>query len=116
MKLKNIVTVILLQILFTSVSAFGQAKEVEIKTSAQCNECKEIIEETLMDMKGVKFAELDVESKIVKVAYNEKKTSAVDIKNAIVAVGYNADEQEADPEAVKRLSPCCRPDGTHSDE
>ena len=42
----------------------GKVGEVKIKTSAQCDMCKERIEETLAFEKGVKKAELDLETKI----------------------------------------------------
>ena len=62
---------------FVLICNIGQAQnvEVEIKTSAQCMECKENIENALIIQKGVKHAELDLESSIVKVVYNERKTS-----------------------------------------
>ena len=100
----------------TSLSAVAQTQEIEIKTSAQCMECKENIENALIKMKGVKFAELDLESSVVKVAYNSGKTTPEEIRKEITMTGYNADDLMADPVACERLSPCCRPDGMHLHE
>lgn len=92
-------------------SVLAQTKEIIIQTTAQCGECKEIIEKALMAEKGVKMAELDIKSKQAKVVYNEKKTNPEQLRKAIAKVGYDADEIAADPEAVKRLNPCCTKDG-----
>ncbi len=103
-------------IMMSTQISLAQTQEVEIKTSAQCMECKENIEGTLIDLKGVKFVELDLDNNVVTVAYNAKKVTPDDIRKEITLIGYNADELEADAEAVQRLSPCCRPDGTHLHE
>lgn len=106
---KLIVLSILTSFYFSSAKA--QTEEIIIQTTAQCGECKEIIEKALMAEKGVKFAELDIKSKKAKVVYNSKKTSPEQLRNTISLVGYDADEVPADPEAVKKLSPCCTKDG-----
>jgi copper chaperone CopZ len=112
--IKAIVSAVMILISSQVVSA--QTQEIEIKTSAQCMECKENIEGALIDMKGVKFVELDLDNSVVTVAYNSKKVTPDDIRKEITLIGYNADELVADPEAVQRLSPCCRPDGRHLHE
>ncbi len=103
--------IVFILFLFGSTTLFAQSKEVIILTTAQCGECKENIEKALMAEKGVRFASLDVKSKKVKVVYNEKRTDVNTLRNVISAIGYDADEVPADPEAVKRLSPCCTKDG-----
>ena len=100
--------------IFTSLSSSAQTKEITILTTAQCGECKENIEKALLEERGVKFAQLDIKSKQVKVIYNAKKITPEQIRNAISLVGYDADDVPADEEAVKRLSPCCTKDG-HKD-
>lgn len=97
-----------------SLKATAQSTEIIIKTSAQCKECKETLEAKVIDCKGVKFVELDMESKDLKVVYNSKKTNPELIRKYISDIGYNADDVAANPEAVEKLSPCCRPDGSHS--
>lgn len=108
--IKKLSLIFLLSII-TSAATMAQTKEIIIQTTAQCGECKEIIEKALMAEKGVKFAELDVKSKQAKVVYNEKKTTPEQLRKAISMVGYDADDIPADAEAVKRLKPCCTKDG-----
>jgi periplasmic mercuric ion binding protein len=112
MKMKTLL--IMLGLLLTGSFAWAQSKEIIIQTTAQCGECKEIIEKALMAEKGVRYASLDVKSKQAKVVYNGKRTSPERLRSAISAVGYDADEIPADPEAVKKLNPCCTKDG-HKD-
>lgn len=104
-------SIMLLLSIVASGLASAQTKEIIIQTTAQCGECKEIIEKALMAEKGVKFAELDIKSKQAKVVYNEKKITPEQLRKAISMVGYDADDIPADPEAVKRLKPCCTKDG-----
>ncbi|MDQ3050709.1 MAG: cation transporter [Bacteroidota bacterium] len=100
-------------VLVVSVLTIGysQTAEIIIQTTAQCGECKEIIEKALMAEKGVRFAELDVKSKQAKVVYNTNKTTPEQLRKAISMVGYDADGVVADSAAVLRLSPCCTKDG-----
>lgn len=82
-----------------------------IKTSALCGDCKERIESTLNYQKGVKFTELNLETKIATCVYKPSKVSLSELRLALVGVGYDADEMKADPEAVKLLPKCCQPGG-----
>lgn len=82
-----------------------------IQTSAQCGNCKERIEGKLNYVKGIKFAELDMETKKVTVKYSPKKISLQKIKETIAAIGYDADEVKAKQEDVLKLPKCCQPGG-----
>ena len=88
--------------------ADGKFETIKIKTSSQCGECKERIEEALAFEKGVKTAELDVKTKIVTVTYKKNKTSPEKIRKAISKVGYDADDVAADPKAYSKLDACCK--------
>jgi copper chaperone CopZ len=99
-------------ILFICGISFSQKAETSvIQTSAQCNDCRERIEGKLNYTKGIKFAELDMETKKVTVKYTSKKISLQKIKETIAAIGYDADEVKAKQEDVLKLPKCCQPDG-----
>lgn len=101
-----------LVIFFIYGISFSQKAETSvIQTSAQCNDCKERIEGKLNYTKGIKFAELDLETKKVTVKYATKKISLQKIKEAIAAIGYDADEVKAKQETVLKLPKCCQPGG-----
>lgn len=101
---------IIISFAFTGL-LFGQTKTVDIKTSAECGSCKKRIEEKLNYTKGVKFAELDMSTKVVTVKYNEDKITEDEIKKVISDTGYSADDVKADPKAVEKLPACCKPGG-----
>lgn len=120
MKTKIITT---LTLLLFSLAVFAQKEpvkvdkgyQVEIKTSAVCEMCKEAIESDLIFEKGVKEVNLDVDTKILTVVYKEKKTSADKIRKRVTEVGYHADDMKRDPEAYDNLPMCCK-DGAHDDD
>lgn len=86
---------------------------IKIKTSAVCDMCKETLEKAMAYEKGVKESNLDVDSKILTVKFDVKKTSAEKIKKAVTLTGYDADEMPADPKAYEHLDPCCKKDAKH---
>lgn len=98
---------------FSQVLFSQQAKKqtIVIQTSAQCDNCKERIEGALNYTKGVKFADLDLETKKVTVQFLTKKTSIETIKAIIAKIGYDADDVKADISAVQKLPKCCQPNG-----
>jgi copper chaperone CopZ len=99
--------------IFITGLTFGQKKieETIIQTSAQCGDCKDRIESKLNYMKGIVFAELDLESKKVTVRYKTKSISLQEIKQAIASIGYSADDVKAKEEDVLKLPKCCQPGG-----
>ena len=111
-----------LSLLFISLAVFAQKEpvkvengyKVEIKTSAVCEMCKEAIESDLVFEKGVKDVNLDVDTKILTVVYNDKKTTPETIRKRVAKVGYNADDIKRDVEAYENLPFCCK-DGAHGD-
>ena len=107
--MKSLFVLTLSVLIFAAVSAEGGKFEtIQIKTSSQCGECKEIIEEALAFEKGVKESELDLETKIVIITYKKAKTTPDKIRKAISKAGYDADDVKADPKAYSKLDACCK--------
>ncbi len=105
-----------LAFLFVAFLSFGAMakgeKEVKIKTSAICEMCKERIEKNLTLSKGVKEAILDLDSKVVTIKYNDKKTNAAQLKKVINTTGYDADDVMADQKSHDKLPSCCQKGNT----
>lgn len=113
--MKNLLTTLCFAILLSGTT-FAQEKKTEkaeIHTSAICEMCKETIEYELTFTKGIKFVELNDDSKIVTVEYNPKKITVDEIRRSISGVGYDADSVKRDPEAYANLPFCCRVEGIH---
>jgi copper chaperone CopZ len=106
---------ILLIILGIHVAYSQETKKNEIKilTSAECTMCKKKLEETLIHQPGVRFAKVNIESKIATVTYNDKKTNPDLIRKAITEAGYDADSLKANPESYDKLPDCCKKGGHH---
>ncbi len=85
-----------------------KAEELKLKTSAVCAMCKMKLESGLSEQKGVKLASLDLESNILTVRYNPKKTSPEKIKTKVISIGYDANDLKADAGAYKALPGCCQ--------
>lgn len=97
---------------FNSFSQDAKKKEtIEIKTSAQCEMCKERIEKALAYTKGVKKSNLDINSKKITVTFNPKKISVEKIREVISKAGYDADDMAADVKAYEMLPGCCKKGG-----
>lgn len=101
--------------LFT-LTAFAQEKpkkvqEHVIKTSAECNSCKERLEGVFNYTKGVKFADLDVPSKELTISFKTKHINIDEIKKIISDLGYDADDVKANASSYKALPECCKIEG-----
>jgi copper chaperone CopZ len=114
MKIVKVLSVSTALILSACTSLSAQKKNkgewvtLEIKTSAQCEMCKEKIETRLMETKGIKSAVLDMSVKVVSVRYNTAKTDPEKIRKVITGLGYDADEMKADESVYKTLPGCCK--------
>lgn len=112
--MKNVIQSILVLVI-VSATAFAQKattlEKISIKTSAQCDMCKQTIEKAMAYEKGVKTFNLDVETAILTVEYVSKKTSPEKIREAVSKVGYDADEIPADVKAYDNLPDCCKKGG-----
>ena len=110
--MKKLVVLPALFVAFVAIAQKNDTEEVEIFTSAICEMCKETIEYDLTFAKGIKDVNLNLENKIVTVAFKPGKTTAKDIRERITKLGYHADSLRRDPVAYENLPFCCK-DGGH---
>jgi len=107
----------LVALLFVGSSAISQEKTnpktkvVKFKTSAICGSCKDRIEESLNYTKGIVYAELDLETKVIEVKYKTKNLNAEKVKYLVSQVGYDAGETPRNKEAFNKLPKCCKSEG-----
>ena len=106
-------TLILFTLIAFTTFSFKQDKiqEVVIKTSSECNECKERIEEKLNYTKGVTYVNLEVSSKQLTVKFKPEKITLEKIKQILSDLGYDADDVKANPISQQKLPKCCQPSG-----
>lgn len=98
--------------MIVSVSAFSQkqnskVKEVEFEVHGTCHMCKERIENAAL-IKGVKYAEWDVETHVLKVVYKSNSTTEETIHNSIAKAGHDTHRVKATDEDYAKLNSCCK--------
>jgi copper chaperone CopZ len=98
-------------LLFGTPLVAQKTSVVQMQTSAQCGDCKQRIESALNQTKGVVYAELNLDTKIVEVKFKPAKTSKEQLQLVLVNIGYQADDKKANQEALKALPLCCQPSG-----
>lgn len=106
--MKTLKTILIIVLAGIFSSAMAEADTLKVKTSAQCEDCKERIENKLNFLKGVKSAALDLTTKEVTVVYDPAKTNPEAIRTAITKAGYDADEIPAEKKAYDKLPKCCK--------
>ncbi len=110
--MKNLLLIISILILSNGYSQKeNKNTEIKIVTSAECGTCKKTLEEKLTYSKGIRYAELDVTTKIMTVGYSSKKTTPDKIRSIISETGYDADNVSANPSTQQSLPSCCQPGG-----
>ena len=117
MKSKFILSALIIMFATIGIQAQDKKKKnekdlvtVEIQTSAVCGQCKERLEHDLAFEKGVKFVELNEETKVLTIKYKNGKNTKENLKIAVTKVGYDADELPAILKAYNALPTCCKKD------
>lgn len=91
------------------ITVLDKANQTEsFKVYGNCGMCKNRIETALKDVKGIKSAKWDVDTKIIKVSFNEEKISLKEIKEKIAKAGHDTDENKADDKTYEGLPGCCQ--------
>ena len=111
--MKNIKMMIAL-LLMLSITANVYAKKVKeivttdtIKVSGNCDMCKATIEEAL-NIKGVKKAEWNKDTKILIVSYYASKINNETIQHKVADAGYDTEKFKANVAAYDKLHACCK--------
>ena len=103
------ITLVMISTLTNAQNKSKKVETVDIQTSAVCGMCEDlIIHKNLVYEKGIKFAEMDVETGTLTVRYRKDKTSLGHIRNVISNLGYSADSVKADSVAYENLHFCCK--------
>lgn len=90
-------------------NSYSQKKitETTLKVDGVCFMCKNRIE-TALDTVGVKFAEWDIDTQILKIAFRNDKYSEGDISQILANVGHDTEKIKATTEAYESVNLCCR--------
>ena len=110
----SIIAFCMAAMLLLPASGFAQAagpapkgQTVSFKVYGTCGQCKERIESSAMDVKGVKKAEWDAQSDML-VVVGSKKMDKMQVAQALAKAGHKSDLVPADPAAYAALPECCK--------
>lgn len=99
-------------LIFAGIFSHAEARDKKIvndtlQVKGVCSMCKDRIENAAL-IKGVKLAEWNKETKVLKLVYRSDKTNKKAITKAILETGYDVGKQKADSEAYAKLPDCCK--------
>ncbi len=88
----------------------NQGKEVikEFKVYGNCAMCEDRIEKAALSVNGVKKAEWNKKTKIMKVTFDEDIVNLDQIHIAIAKVGHDTDLVKATQKVYNKLHGCCK--------
>ena len=67
-------------------------RSVKIKcTEMSCDACKRSITKSINQLQGIKSLDIDLETKIITVIFDDEKTDEQSILNAVIGAGYEAE-------------------------
>ena len=97
-------------ILLITIQVTAQKKNAKVafEVAGVCSMCKERIEKAALTSKGVKYASWSVQTHMLSLIIDERKTTLKTIKKNIAAVGHSSKEVEAPIEAYNNLDACCK--------
>ena len=105
--MKTIITLMIGLIFSVKMSAQTTIATTTISVKGNCGECKERIENAA-DIKGVKNAVWNEDTKILAVTYDSKKVSQEQIEKAVAKAGHTTASQKADAGSYNKLPSCCK--------
>ena len=100
---------IVLLIIVSSVQLFGQSKkaiDTKIFVNGMCDMCEERIEEAL-DIKGIKLADWNVDTKMCRIVYKEDVIKEQEIHEILAGIGHDTKKVKAKKETYENLHHCC---------
>ena len=104
-KMKNL---FIISFLLSFSLAFSQTKTDTFFVDGVCGMCKERIENSCIKIKGIKMVNWNVDSRILKVIYNEKKINLTDIHKFVASIGHDTKIEKAPEEIYNSLESCCK--------
>jgi copper chaperone CopZ len=95
-------------LLLVSGSALAQTSEVTFWVDGVCGMCEKRIESAMINSSGVKFADWDLETLQVKVAYNSKKITEQKLHEILSGAGHDTQKVRAKDEDYAKVPGCCK--------
>lgn len=104
-----LISIIAIILIANSVFAQENAKKTEtseFKVWGVCEQCKARIENAAL-IKGVKLAEWNKQTQMLKVIFVPEKVTLDDIHKAVAEAGHDTEKVKAADEVYNKLPKCC---------
>ena len=108
-KLLSMALMLLVSVFITNITMAQTAKKETLKVWGNCGMCKKKIEKAAKSA-GATAASWDSETQLLKISFDESKTSNAKIQESIAKVGYDTQDFTADNEVYDNLPGCCQYD------
>jgi copper chaperone CopZ len=92
---------------FMTDKAKGKFQTENFKVYGSCGMCEERIENAL-DVKGIRFADWDLEHQLLNVTFNTKKLTLQQVHQIVADAGHDTDLVKATDEVYKNIDDCCK--------
>ena len=106
----NMKKVIIILFGIISIQLIGQSKKIidtEIFVNGVCGMCEDRIELAL-DVKGIKVADWDVDSKMCRIVYKPEQIKEEEIHAILAGIGHDTKKAKAKKEVYENLHHCCQ--------
>ncbi|NNC82215.1 MAG: heavy-metal-associated domain-containing protein [Flavobacteriales bacterium] len=102
-------TLLLAAILFVAPSIQAQDKIVETSftVSGVCGMCEDRIEKAV-DVKGVKYADYDLDTQTLSIIFNTQRITEEEIHQLLNEVGHDTERSMATDEQYNTVHACCK--------
>lgn len=91
----------------TPVFAGNKTTTAHFTISGVCDQCKSRIEKAAYDVKGVRFANWNEDTRDITVKYDSSKTTPEVILKSIAKAGYDNEMFKAEEGDYDKLPKCC---------
>ncbi len=91
----------------TKLDPNSQFKQLIINVSGNCEMCKDRIEKTAGSINGVLYAEWNINSKMLSLKIDDKKTTSDIIQQTIAQTGHDTEKYLATNDSYNKLPECC---------
>jgi len=82
--------------------------KMSIKVMGSCGMCKDRIEKTALEVKGVKTATWDEKSQMLELTYTKSTFCDEVLCNALAEAGHDTEKVKATDESYNSLPACCK--------
>ena len=106
---RNIAKFIQLLLIFVCLSACMKLEEKEVLLDNYCGTCKEMLQDSLLNLPGIYFVEYQTSAKSVKIKYHPKTFKLSTLHNFLGRYGFmSMGEESPSLEIEHHTPPCCK--------